>query len=277
MKSLFLVILSLFLGNQLFSQGIERKVLRGIIVVDSFDVENISVHNISSNVKAITDIDGKFSIRARATDTLFFEGSSFVSQKYILTQKDFWKEELEIRLHVKITELDELVITPYTLSGNLTEDTKRIQVYGDGFATIDAKKIMHYEDDIRSGVPVNTAMPTILAPNGSNFNFLAIGAGLVSLFIKPSLSKSHSKSVYEERRIKSLQSKSYSDHLFERFSHNFFVETLQLKNEDIPIFMSFSELGVYELSPLLKPENELKLIEYLIQKAAEFNKQNKKE
>jgi hypothetical protein len=275
MKAILLVILSL-ITNFLFAQGIERKVLRGIVVVDSFDVENITVRNISSNVGSKTDIDGKFSIRARATDTLFFESPSFISQKYILTQKDFWKEELEIRLHVKITELDELVITPYTLSGNLIEDTKRIQVYGDGFAVIDAKKIMHYEDDVRSGAPINSALPSVFAPNGSNFNFLALGAGLVSLFIKPSFSKSHSKRVYEERRIKNLQSKSYSDHLFERFSHNFFVETLKIKNEDIPMFMSFSELNVYELSPLLKPENELKLIEYLIKKASEFNLQNPK-
>jgi len=275
MKAILFVILSL-ITNFLFAQGIERKVLRGIVVVDSFDVENITVRNISSNVGSKTDIDGKFSIRARATDTLFFESPSFISQKYILTQKDFWKEELEIRLHVKITELDELVITPYTLSGNLIEDTKRIQVYGDGFAVIDAKKIMHYEDDVRSGAPINSALPSVFAPNGSNFNFLALGAGLVSLFIKPSLSKSHSKRVYEERRIKNLQSKSYSDHLFERFSHNFFVETLKIKNEDIPMFMSFSELNVYELSPLLKPENELKLIEYLIKKASEFNLQNPK-
>lgn len=275
MKAILFVILSL-ITNFLFAQGIERKVLRGIVVVDSFDVENITVRNISSNVGSKTDIDGKFSIRARATDTLFFENPSFISQKYILTQKDFWKEELEIRLHVKITELDELVITPYTLSGNLIEDTKRIQVYGDGFAVIDAKKIMHYEDDVRSGAPINSALPSVFAPNGSNFNFLAMAAGLVSLFIKPSLSKSHSKRVYEERRIKNLQSKSYSDHLFERFSHNFFVETLKIKNEDIPLFMSFSELNVYELSPLLKPENELKLIEYLIKKASEFNLQNSK-
>jgi hypothetical protein len=275
MKAILFVILSL-ITNFLFAQGIERKVLRGIVVVDSFDVENITVRNISSNVGSKTDIEGKFSIRARATDTLFFESPSFISQKYILTQKDFWKEELEIRLHVKITELDELVITPYTLSGNLIEDTKRIQVYGDGFAVIDAKKIMHYEDDVRSGAPINSALPSVFAPNGSNFNFLALGAGLVSLFIKPSFSKSHSKRVYEERRIKNLQSKSYSDHLFERFSHNFFVETLKIKNEDIPMFMSFSELNVYELSPLLKPENELKLIEYLIKKASEFNLQNPK-
>ena len=275
MKAILFVILSL-ITNFLFAQGIERKVLRGIVVVDSFDVEAVTVRNISSNLNAKTDIDGKFSIRARATDTLFFESPSFISQKYILTQKDFWKEELEIRLHVKITELDELVITPYTLSGNLIEDTKRIQVYGDGFAVIDAKKIMHYEDDVRSGAPINSALPSVFAPNGSNFNFLAMAAGLVSLFIKPSLSKSHSKRVYEERRIKNLQSKSYSDHLFERFSHSFFVETLKIKNEDIPLFMGFSELNVYELSPLLKPENELKLIEYLIKKASEFNLQNSK-
>lgn len=275
MKAILFVILSLF-ANFLFAQGIERKVLRGIVVVDSFDVEAVTVRNISSNLNAKTDIDGKFSIRARATDTLFFESPSFISQKYILSQKDFWKEELEIRLHVKITELDELIITPYTLSGNLNEDTKRIQVYGDGFALIDAKKIMHYEDDVRIGAPTNTAMPNVFAPTGVNLLGIVV-VGLVNLVGLKTNPKKNSERVFEERRIKNLQSKSYSDHLFERFSHSFFVETLKIKNEDIPLFMGFSELNVYDLSPLLKPENELKLIDYLIQKAAEFKKQNQKE
>jgi hypothetical protein len=275
MKAILFVILSLF-ANFLFAQGIERKVLRGIVVVDSFDVEAVTVRNISSNLNAKTDIDGKFSIRARATDTLFFESQSFISQRYILSQKDFWKEELEIRLHVKITELDELIITPYTLSGNLTEDTKRIQVYGDGFALIDAKKIMHYEDDVRMGAPINTAMPNVFAPTGVNLLGIVV-VGLVNLVGVKTNPKKNSERVFEERRIKNLQSKSYSDHLFERFSHSFFVETLKIKNEDIPLFMGFSELNVYDLSPLLKPENELKLIDYLIQKAAEFKKQNQKE
>lgn len=275
MKAFLFVILSLF-TNFLFAQGIERKVLRGIVVVDSFDVEAVTVRNISSNLNAITDIDGKFSIRARATDTLFFESQSFISQRYILSQKDFWKEELEIRLHVKITELDELIITPYTLSGNLNEDTKRIQVYGDGFALIDAKKIMHYEDDVRMGAPINTAMPNVFAPTGVNLLGLVV-VGFVNLVGIKANPKKNSERVFEERRIKNLQSKSYSDHLYERFSHSFFVETLKIKTEDIPMFMSFSELNVYELSSILKPENELQLIEYLIQKAAEFKKQNQKE
>jgi hypothetical protein len=37
--------------------------------------------------------------------------------------------------------------------------------------------------------------------------------------------------------------------------------------------MSYAELNVYELSPLLKSENELKLIEYLVRKAKEFKLQ----
>ena len=226
----------LFLINQLlFSQSIERKVLRGRIVVDSFDVENISVVNISSNIVAITDLDGKFSVKAKPTDTLYFKGPSFITKEYVLTQKDFWLEELEIRLYVKVTELNEILITPYTLTGDLNEDTKRIQVYGEGFSKIDMR-IKHYEDDVRMGTPINTALPNQLAPNGANFDFKAIGKGIANLLGIKGNPKSNSERVFEERRMRDLQSKSFSEHILERFSHNFFVETLKIKNEDIPMF-----------------------------------------
>lgn len=258
-----------------FSQGIERKVLRGKILADSLEVENLTVYNITSNVGAITDVDGKFSINARATDTLFIQGLSYDSKRYILTDKDFWLPVLEIKLHVKITELNEIIITPYTLTGNLNEDTKRIQVYGEGFAKIDAKVVKYYDDDIRLGTPENTAMPNVFAPTGVNLLGIVVGiANLVGIKGNP---KSNSERVFEERRIRDLQSKSFSEHMLERFSHNFFVETLKIKNEDIPMFMSFAELNVYELSPLLKAENELKLIEYLINKSEEFKLQKAKE
>ena len=258
-----------------FSQGIERKVLRGKIVADSLEVENLTVYNITSNVGAITDVDGKFSINARATDTLFIQGLSYDSKRYVLTDKDFWLPVLEIKLHVKITELNEIIITPYTLTGDLKEDTKRIQVYGEGFAKIDAKVVKYYDDDIRLGTPENTAMPNVFAPTGVNLLGIVVGiANLVGIKGNP---KSNSARVFEERRIRDLQSKSFSEHMLERFSHNFFIETLKIKNEDIPMFMSFAELNVYELSPLLKAENELKLIEYLINKSEEFKLQKAKE
>lgn len=275
MKNNTLLFFILTLAQFSFSQGIERKVLRGKIVADSMAVENLTVFNITSNLGAITDVEGKFSINARATDTLYVQGVSFESKKYILTDKDFWLPVLEIKLYIKITELNEVLVTPYTLTGNLEEDTRRIQVYGEGFSRIDMKAIKNYEDDIRTGTPTNTALSNQFTTPG--INMLPLVKGLISLVGIKSNPKSNSDRVFEERRIRDIQSKSFSEHLMERFSHNFFVETLKVKNEDIPMFMSFAELNVYELSPLLKTENELKLIEYLIGKATEFQLQKQKE
>lgn len=273
----YLLLLFVIISQIGMAQHIERKVLKGRIVADSIEVENLTVFNITSNIGAVTNADGKFSIKARATDTLYIQGISYESKKYVLTDKDFWLEELEIRLQVRINELDEVEITPYTLTGIVEEDIKRIQVYGDGFAKIDAKKVMHYEDDVRIGTPINTAMPSHFAPNGSNFNFLAIGAGIVSLFLKEDNSKRNSERVFEERRQRDIQSKSFSDHMFERFSHNFFVETLKIKHEDIPLFLQFAEMPVRDLSLFLKSEYELQLIQYLTLKSKEFKIENQKE
>lgn len=277
MKNSILIFLIVILGQVCFSQGTPRKVLRGKIVADSLEVENLTVYNISSNVGAVTDMDGMFSLNARATDTLFIQGLSYDTKKYIITDKDFWLPVLEIKLHIRISELNEVIITPYSLTGDLKQDTKRIQVYGEGFSKIDAKAIRYYDDDVRTGTPINSAMPTVLAPNGSSFDFIAIGKGIGNLLGIRSNPKNYSEQVFEERRIRTLQSKSFSEHILERFSHNFFTETLKIKNQEIPAFMSFSELGVYQLSSLLKAENELKLIEYLIEKSIEFREQKQKE
>lgn len=277
MKNNYVLFIFFFIFQFGTAQHVERKVLKGRIVADSIEVENLTVFNITSNVGAVTNLDGKFSIKARATDTLFIQGLSYDSRKYVLTDKDFWLEELEIRLQVRITELNEVEITPYTLTGIIEEDIKRIQVYGDGFAKIDAKKVVYYEDDARIGTPVNTAMPSQLAPNGSNFNFLAIGAGIVSLFVKDRNSKEYSERVFEERRQKEIQSKSFSDHMFERFSHNFFVETLKIKHEDIPMFLQYAEMPTKDLSLFLKSEYELQLIQYLTEKAKAYKLEKQKE
>ena len=272
------ILFFVFLFSQLFfSQEVERKILKGKIVADSIEVENLTVYNITSNVGAVTNADGKFSIKAKATDTLYIQGLSYDSKKYVLTEKDFWLEELEIRLHLKITELNEVEITPYTLTGALKEDTKRIQVYGEAFSGIDAKTVKYYEDDVRSGTPVNTAVYSALAPNGSNFDLKLIGKGIGKLLGIKNNPKKNSELVFEERRQRDIQSKSFSDHMFERFTHNFFTETLKIKHKDIPLFLQYAEMPVRDLSLFLKSEYELQLIQYLTLKAKEFKSENQKE
>lgn len=277
MKNNYILIFTFLLSQFLFSQEMERKILKGRIVAESLEVENLTVFNITSNIGAVTNVDGKFSIKARATDTLYIQGISFDSKKYVLTDKDFWLEELEIKLYVKVTELNEVEVTPYTLTGNLKEDTKRIKVYGEAFYAIDANVVKHYEDDVRSGTPVNTAMYNPFAPNGDNFNFILIGKGIGKLLGVKGNPKKNSERVFEERRLRDIQTKSFSDHMFERFSHNFFVETLKIKQEDIPMFLQFAEMPIKDLSLFLRPEYEMQLIEYLTTKAKNFKSLKQKE
>jgi hypothetical protein len=273
----YLVVLFIVISQIGMAQHIERKVLKGRILADSIEVENLTVFNITSNIGAVTNADGKFSIKARATDTLYIQGISYESKKYVLTDKDFWLEELEIRLKFRINELDEVEITPYTLTGIVEEDIKRIQVYGEAFYGLDATIVKHYEDDVRTGTPTNLTNSSHFAPNGANFDFMAMGRVIGKLFGIKSNPKKNAERVLEQRRQNDIQSQSFSDHMYERFAHHFFVETLKIKHEDIPLFLQYAEMPVQDLSLFLKLEYEIQLIEYLTTKAKIFKSEKRNE
>lgn len=267
----FLLIVFLCVFNLIFSQDQERDVIRGRIIADSLAVENITVLNLSTNVGAVSDFDGEFSIKARANDTLVFQGLAYVSQKYIITESDLLIDEFKIKLAVKITELDEVIVTPNSLTGILDTDTKKIKVYGLDMSKIDLSKLK--PDEIRNTKPVHPDATSNLS-SLRGIDFIAI----FKMFT--------SKKKKEERRLKRLEqhenekwskevlAKSFYQHLMQRYSHSFFVSNLKIKSEDIIAFVSFAEPDYAELSRLLKKENELILVEYLIQKSKEF-KRNK--
>ena len=254
-----------------FSQNVERITLKGKVVTDSLDVENITVFNISSNIGAVTDESGMFYIKAKENDTLFFQALSFTSKKYILTRKDFYVDELEIQLNIKINELNEIVVSPYTLTGDLEKDMKKIRVYIP-FSSIDMKGVKYYEDDIYYESPKISTSPDHFASGGSSIDFKRISKGIGRLLGIKGNPKKNVEAVIANRKLREVQSKSFSEHIKERYSHHFFVSTLKITNEQISSFLAFAELSSFELVEILNPENELQLLEYLILKGNEFKK-----
>ena len=260
-----------------FSQVKERDLIVGKIKSDSLEVENITIFNVSSNIGAVTDIDGKFSIKIRERDTLVIQGLAYLSTKYIVQKTDLDKEILEIYLRTKINELNEVEVSPYTLTGVLEVDTDKIKTYGFAITMGDLKKLK--PNDIRNTRVINTAMPTTLAQTPVNFLaiFGFIGKGIKELVGSDKKKISASEKAFNERRLKDVASKPFGEHMKEQFSNHFFVNQLKIKNENIPMFLAFSETSSEELVEFLKPENHLKLIEYLISKAEAFKKQQKEE
>ncbi|BCY27398.1 carboxypeptidase-like regulatory domain-containing protein [Flavobacterium okayamense] len=251
-----------------FSQDKEREVLRGQIVADSMDVENITILNVTTNIGSVSDVDGFFSINVKAKDTLVFQGLSFLSQKYVLTESDFLIDDFKIKLEIKVNELDEVIVTPSSLTGILEVDTKKINVYGLDLAGIDVLKLS--PDEIRNTKPLNPV-------TNSNFSPL-MGVDFKALFGMFSSKKKKEKRKIEriekhenEQWERKVMSKSFHEHLMARYSHNFFKSNLNIKNEDLVSFVFFAEPTFSEMAKLLKYENEIQLVEYLVKKSKEFN------
>ena len=273
-----LLILGLLISFVSFSQIKERELVVGKIKSDSLEVENITVFNVSSNIGAVTDVDGKFSIKIREKDTLVIQGLAYLSAKYIVQKTDLDREILEIYLKTRINELNEVEVSPYTLTGIMEVDTKKIKTYTPDLSGIDYSKLK--PKDILETRPVNTAMPqTMSTLTGINLKLIfgTIGKGIGKLIGNDSKKISASEKAFNEKRLKEVASKPFGEHMKEQFSNHFFTDQLKIKNEDIPMFLAFSETSNEDLVEYLQPENHLKLIEYLISKAEAFKKQQKAE
>lgn len=237
------------------------------------EVENITVLNVSTKIGAISDIDGYFSIKARVKDTLVFQGLAYISQKYILTESDFLVDNFKIKLDVKVNALDEVVVTPNSLTGILEVDTEKINVYELNMAGIDFSKLG--PDDVRNSKSINPVVD-------SNFSSLrGINFGLLLDMFTSKERKERKKQERLEKHEneqwkKEVMVKSFYEHLMHRYSHNFFITNLNVKNEEIISFVSYAEPNDFNfMAKILKHENEIQLIEYLVKKSEEFNRNKK--
>lgn len=258
MKNTLLLLFALLLPSYaVFAQKPPRQVLFGRVIADTLRVENLSVLNVTSNIGAITDDKGEFSLYARPTDTLFFSSITFRSVYMVLKEKDFLSSPLVIKLDVNVTVLDEVIITPNPLSGDLEKDSKgtKTRVISSGF---DSGGLIR-SDLPRPTTRINNALPQTESQL-TGVNFVQI---FNQLFKKR---KKTDKQLY-------LKEQSFTDAVKKRYTHHFFTETLKIPHEKIGLFLNFCDNG-YETSLLLDPAKEFELTDYLIIKSAEFLKLN---
>ena len=83
-------------------------------------------------------VEAKFDLKK---DTLVIQGLAYKSTKYIIQKHDLDKEFLEIYLKTRINELNEIEVSPYTLTGVLEVDTEKIQTYGFKVSLVDIKNL----------------------------------------------------------------------------------------------------------------------------------------
>ena len=127
-RSKTLLLCFVLMGTTLSAQSLFTKQIEGRVYSDSGDVAATHVLNITSDKASITDIDGFFSITAKLNDTLVFSAIQFKKKTMVVTQSVLESKLLYVPLVDALNELDEVIVMPYNLTGDMTLDLDRMQI-----------------------------------------------------------------------------------------------------------------------------------------------------
>ena len=127
-KKLFFLIIFLFSINSI-SQEIKRITINGKITASKGeDVEGINIYNKSSEKGTITSETGDFQIKVSENDRVLITAMQFQSFTVIVDKGILETKTMNIYLNLVINQLEEVVIRPYDISGNIIADVKRINI-----------------------------------------------------------------------------------------------------------------------------------------------------
>lgn len=111
-----------FVGTFVFSQTSPSKTLEGKVTSLDGDVAATHVMNVTANKATITNNNGFFAITVTLNDTLVFSAVQF-KEKIVVVSRDILESDLlSVPLLDELTELDEVIVTPYNLTGDISKD-----------------------------------------------------------------------------------------------------------------------------------------------------------
>lgn len=259
-----------------FSQEVERIKISGkITAAKGGDVEGINIYNKSSAKGTITSAKGEFEIMVALNDRVHFSAMQFQRFTVIVDEGIIKSKQMNILLNPVVNQLDEVLISPYDLSGNITADVKRINVSGVSnewdlsYETLE----FEYEFSADAQTSIKKNMAEDAYHNGQEQyggDIIGLGMLIASAFIpKKSKNKNYSSN---PKRDQISESDMVTNAVQHRYSILYITRNFNIPEDKVNEFIYFVEDNGIDRE-LLLPENELLLIDYLSEQSKLFLKQ----
>lgn len=246
--SLFIVLVTFATFQSVNAQNEDRKPLRGKVLYQNVSVENMNVLNVTAETAVSTNKDGEFTIDVKPEDILVFTSLNYELTSVEITDIIIDNGRLVIDVDEKITELDDVVITPENRERYLNAKSEEFAAYG----------AYQYEKDETKEL-VTTSLPTQVTglQNGLNLSNIA-----KILFKKRDKEK-------EENQKPQLK---LSEVLLQVYDLEFFIIDLNIPKDKVYEFIYYMDSQPFSRD-LLKKENEFLFIDYLVNASNKFKKQ----
>ncbi|HUH47339.1 MAG TPA: carboxypeptidase-like regulatory domain-containing protein, partial [Arenibacter sp.] len=95
-----------------YSQDDGREYLRGQVLYRNVNVPNQNVINVQTETATITNEKGEFGIRVKVGDELVFTAINYQIMVVKITPQILDNKRLVVEVNEKVTELDEVVVSP---------------------------------------------------------------------------------------------------------------------------------------------------------------------
>lgn len=250
----------LFLTLNLAAQIDERVFVAGEVIVPlDGEVSQIEIINQNSKEGTVTNQYGQFGLSVKEGDRLRFEAVQYQNFTVIIDENIIKNKKLTIKINDEINTLDEVIVRPYDLEGNIEVDAKKVKA--SFFEAPDPKRVINeYE-----GEQPYVRSQTISENYTNDERFIRNGLNIANIF-REILS---SKEVVEDHKLP----KNVDVMVRKMYKDSFFKENLNVEEKNINQFIFFVEDEGLTKNMLSKG-NELDLIEFLIAKSKEFKAQD---
>tara|TARA_R110000868_G_scaffold30589_5_gene112951 strand:- start:8158 stop:8913 length:756 start_codon:yes stop_codon:yes gene_type:complete len=246
MKNSILFLLFVFSITLGFSQDEDRTLLRGKVMYRNSNVQNENVINVNTEKGVITNNDGEYAIHVKVGDELVFTALNYQIKRVVITQEILDNNRLVVEVNEKVTELDEVVVTPENQDAFIKVKNEEFKEY-------------HYELDETAAVE-NIALSETERGMQNGLNFVNIFKAIAK-----GLKGEHG----ETTEVKPLK---VSDVLRQVYDDSFFVRDLELPQDKITEFLYYCDTRLPAQS-LLKKTNEFELIDFLVNQSKDFRKE----
>ena len=234
MKNIIAVLIFTLVGAICFGQDDDRQILRGKVLYRNVSVPNQNVINTTSGAATISNESGEFAIPVKEGDQVVFTAINYQMMVVKISEEVLANNRLVVEVKEKVTELDEVVVSPEDQEGFL-------QVKNEDFKEFD------YEIDRASEVE-NVAESQIVRGMEHGINFVNI--------FKALFKRSEGDGV-DRPPLK------VSEVLRQVYDDEFFVVDLKLPQDKIDAFLIYCD-DKLPSQTLLRKENEFQLIDFLV-------------
>ncbi|WP_062052851.1 carboxypeptidase-like regulatory domain-containing protein [Sediminicola sp. YIK13] len=244
------------MGVSAEAQTFFSKELEGRVLNESGDVAATHVMNTTTNRATITSVDGFFKIGVSLNDTLVFSAVQFKKKELVVTQSILQSKSLFITMEDALTELDEVVVRPYNLSGDISKDLETLETE----PVVTASTI---------GLPNAYVKP--MTQTQRILNEATTGGGILPL--NPILNGISGRTKMLKKRLEIEEKYARTERVRAFYSDSLYVQDLKIPIAKIDDFMYYCEADE-SFSSLVDTHDRLKIWSFFKKKSIVYRENN---